>query len=94
MRGKKPYIPLYTDLTGKKVMVAGEGEAAAQMLRYLSGFADDLYLLTSQAPDPGSMPQGEVMLLYKPYERSDLYGMDYVICLTEDAQVREDICVT
>ena len=109
MAERKPYIPLYTDLTGKKVMVAGSGEEAARMIRYLSMFADDLYLLTLEDPDAlnadklspdGLNPDGQnragcrVTVLNKLYERTDLYGMDYVVSVAGDRAVDEDIYIT
>ena len=99
MAQSKPYIPLYTDLAGRKVMVAGSGEDAAKMIRYLSMFADDLYLLTLEDPDQSVSERLDpadckVTVLRKAYERTDLYGMDYVVCVNADKAVEEDIYIT
>jgi len=131
MKERRTCIPLYTDLTEKRVLVAGSGRAAEDMVRYLSGYTGHLFLLTGKEPeavspeekgypsgaDPkprcgsqhvsagekgypcGMTPDKEdflpgVAVLRKRYERSDLYGMDYVISVMEDREVNEDIYVT
>ena len=76
MIGKRPYMPLYTDMTDRKILVIGSGEKAEQILRYLEPFTSHLHRLTGA------------------YRRSDLYGMDYVICQEEDETVREDVYAT
>ena len=91
---RKPLIPLYVDLTDKKVMVAGRGEAGARMLRYLGEFTDSLYYLTPDEQETGHILPGGVTVLRKDYERSDLYGMDYVVSVLEDRRINEDIYVT
>ena len=94
MKTSKPLIALYTSLADRNVMVAGSGEAGAAMLRYLSSYTDNLYYLTQDAPDEGSGLPDSVTVLRKEYERSDLYGMDYVISVLEDGRINEDIYVT
>ena len=94
MKERKPLIPLYVDLTDKRVMVAGCGEAGERMLRYLGTFSDNLYYLTQDDPDDGNDLYGGVTVMKKDYERADLYGMDYVISVLEDRKVNEDIYVT
>ena len=46
MTKRKQDIPLYVNLTEKKVMVAGEGQAAEQMAGYLAGYTDHLFRMT------------------------------------------------
>ena len=91
MNGKRPLVPLYTDLTDRKVMVVGQGEEAGQMLRYLSAYTDYLYLLAEGKPDPEAQSISGVTVPGTDYERSLLYGMDYVISLSLDAAVNDDI---
>ena len=45
MSGNRPYMPLYTDMTDRKILVIGHGEKAEQILRYLEPFTSHLYLL-------------------------------------------------
>lgn len=94
MKERRPLIPLYVDLTDKRVMVAGCGEAGERMLCYLGTFTDNLYYLTQDDPDDGNDIYSGVTIFRKSYERSDLYGMDYVISVLEDRKVNEDIYVT
>lgn len=94
MKRRRPLIPLYVDLTDKRVMVAGSGENGERMLRCLSAFTDSLYYLTQDGPDDGNDIYSGVTIFRKSYERSDLYGMDYVISVLEDRKVNEDIYVT
>ena len=104
MSERKPCIPLYTDLTDRKVMVAGTGPEAQELIRYLSAYTDHLYLLTGKVPETGhaaaeESPEdadcsGGAVILGKDYERSDLYGMDYVVSVLQDEAVNEDIFVT
>ena len=94
MKRRRPLIPLYVDLTDKRVMVAGSGENGERMLRCLSAFTDSLYYLTQDDPDDGNDLYGGVTVMKKDYERGDLYGMDYVISVLKDQRVNEDIYVT
>ena len=94
MKRRRPLIPLYVDLADKRVMVAGSGEAGEKMLRYLSTFTEKLYYLTQDGPGSGQALQQSVTVFRKSYERSDLYGMDYVISVLEEQKINEDIYVT
>lgn len=92
-------LPIRVDLWGKKIMIIGSGSAAASMLRLLCRYADDITLLSSSPSEELRslcMEKG-ADLLEKPYDRSDLFGMDYVFCVSPFAQVRKDaaaICRT
>lgn len=46
MSAGKPYMPLYIDMTDRKVMVIGDGEKAEQILHYLENFTSHLYRMT------------------------------------------------
>ena len=159
MNRQRVYIPLYTDVTQKNVMVAGCGEEALGAVRYLNGYTEHLTLLTcgeeesvpaesrpaesvpaesrpaqnrpeesvpaesrpeesgpaesrpaqNRPEESGPAAGGAVKesieeavkeaapgadVRCKPYERRDLYGMDYVLCYVKDPAVRDDISVT
>ena len=89
---KKPYFPMYIDLSESRVLIVGSGTDAKRRARFLSGYTNDLAVIAAQAdPEWQAMEtEGKIRLLVKPYEREDLYGADMVIA-ADTAEVNDDI---
>ncbi len=90
---KKPYFPMFIDLTDKKVIVVGAGTIAKRRIRSLLSFTNHLVVI---APEVNKElkdleNQGLLKILRKKYDREDVYGADLVIAATNDAQTNNDI---
>lgn len=90
---KKPYFPMFIDLTDKKVIVVGAGTIAKRRIRSLLSFTNHLVVI---APEVNKElkdleNQGLLKILRKKYDREDVYGADLVIAATNDVQTNNDI---
>lgn len=90
---KKPYFPMFVDLSGKKVVVVGAGTIAKRRIRALIGFTDHLVVVAPEVnPELQELEKsGDINILRKKYEREDVYGADIVIAATNDRRTNEDI---
>ncbi|MDO5424350.1 MAG: bifunctional precorrin-2 dehydrogenase/sirohydrochlorin ferrochelatase [Eubacteriales bacterium] len=90
---KKPYFPMFVDLSQKKVVVVGAGTIAKRRIRTLLDFTDRLVVI---APEVNRElieleEAGKLTILRKKYERDDIYDADLVIAATNDFQTNNDI---
>ena len=85
----KPYFPMFVNLSHRRALVVGAGSIAARRVKTLAVFCDDITVVAPEiAPDlegPG------VTLLQRPFQPSDLEGMDLVLAATDDAALNADI---
>lgn len=92
-KSKKPYFPMFIDLTDKKVIVVGAGTIAKRRIRSLLDFTNHLVVI---APEVNTElkeleTNGHLTILKKKYDREDIYNADMVIAATNDAQINNDI---
>lgn len=90
---KKPYFPMFFDISEKKVVVVGAGTIAKRRIRTLIEFTN---CLTVIAPEVNKelldlQAEGRLTILKKKYQREDIYDADLVIAATNDHQINEDI---
>lgn len=90
---RKPYFPMFVDLSNKKVVVVGAGTIAKRRIRSLLEFTNHLVVV---APEINRElkeleESGRLTILKKKYDREDLYGADLVIAATSDTQTNNDI---
>lgn len=90
---KKPYFPMFVDLSDKKVVVAGAGTIAKRRIRALTEFTEHLVVI---APEVNKElkeleAEGKITILRKHYEREDIYDAALVIAATNDNKVNRDI---
>ncbi len=90
---RKPYFPMFVDLSNKKVVVVGAGTIAKRRIRSLLDFTNHLVVV---APEVNRElkdleESGRLTILKKKYDREDLYGADLVIAATNDTQTNNDI---
>ena len=90
---KKPYFPMFIDLTEKKVVVAGAGTIAKRRIRSLLNFTNHL---TVNAPEVNKElksleAEGLLTILKRKCEMEDFYSADLVIAATNDAQINNAI---
>ena len=90
---KKPYFPLFVDLTDKQIFVVGAGTIAKRRIRALCRFTDFLTVIAPEVnPELNKMEkEGMIHILRKKYESRDIYEADMVIAATNDHKINEDI---
>lgn len=90
---KKPYFPMFVDLTEKKVIVVGAGTIAKRRIRSLMEFTNHLYVVAPEVNNEllNLEKEGRLTILKKNYDREDIYGADLVIAATNDHKINNDI---
>ena len=90
---KKPYFPLFVDLSEKKVYVIGAGTIAKRRIRSLIDFTDCLTVVAPEVnPELNSLEQEKkIMILRKKFELQDITDADFVIAATNDHTLNNDI---
>ena len=90
---KKPYFPMFIDLTEKKVVVAGAGTIAKRRIRSLLNFANHLTVIAPEVNKELKSLEAEGLLtiLKRKCEMEDFYSADLVIAATNDAQINNAI---
>ena len=86
MAMKKPYFPLFVDLSEKKVYVIGAGTIAKRRIRSLIDFTDHLTVVAPEVnPELNTLEQeGRIAILRKKFELKDIVDADLVIAATND----------
>lgn len=92
-KNKKPYFPIFVDLTEKQVVVVGAGTIAKRRIRTLADFTDHLTVIAPEVNREllDMEKAGLLTIKRKNYEREDIYHADYVIAATNDHQINSDI---
>ena len=90
---KKPYFPMFIDLTEKKVVVAGAGTIAKRRIRSLLNFTNHLTVIAQEVNKELKSLEAEGLLtiLKRKCEMEDFYSADLVIAATNDAQINNAI---
>lgn len=90
---RKPYFPMFVDLSKKRVYVVGAGTIAKRRIRSLCEFVDCVTVIAPEVnPELNKMEKaGQIQILRKKYESSDIYDAEMVIAATNDHKINEDI---
>ena len=88
-----PYFPLFTDLSGKRIMIVGGGNIAARRALTLLDFTESLTVVSPDLhPDLEPFVQaGRIVWKRNKYDPADLRGADYVLAATDDGSVNDEI---
>ena len=92
---ERPYFPMFVDLSGKHIFVAGGGKIACRRIKSLLKFGarihvaapricEEIAVLARQRPD-------DIEISLRKYRPLDLDGMDLAIAATDDREVNRDI---
>jgi len=83
------FLPLCLDVSTRKVLLVGGGKVAAQKLKTLGAYAQNIWVV---APDilPSIQSQA-VRCLHQPYDPSVLIGADLVYACTDDRAVNRGV---
>ena len=90
---KKPYFPMFIDLTEKKVVVAGAGTIAKRRIRSLLNFTNHLTVIAPEVNKElkSLEADGLLTILKRKCEMEDFYSADLVIAATNDAKINNAI---
>ena len=90
---KKPYFPIFVDLSDKHIVVVGAGTIAKRRIRTLVSFTNHLTVIAPEVNREllDKEKDGRIRIRRKNYEREDIYDADYVIAATNDHQINSDI---
>lgn len=90
---KKPYFPMFMDISEKKIFVVGAGTIAKRRIRALVQFTDGLTVIAPEVnPELNEMEKnGQIRILRKKYESSDISGADLVIAAANDHKTNENV---
>lgn len=93
IKKKKPYFPMFVDLTEKQVVVVGAGTIAKRRIRTLTEFTEHLTVIAPEVNREllDMEKAGLLTIKKKNYEREDIYSADLVIAATNDHQINSDI---
>ncbi len=90
---KKPYFPLFVDLSEKRVYVIGAGTIAKRRIRSLTDFTEQLTVVAPEVnPELNTLEQeGKITILRKKFELQDITDADIVIAATNDHTLNHEI---
>ena len=90
---KKPYFPMFVDLSDKKVVVLGAGTIAKRRIRSMIEFTDHLVVIAPEVnPELRQLEEeGKLMILRKPYDPEDICDAALVIAATNDKKINQEI---
>jgi len=91
---RKPYFPIFVDLSNKKILVIGGGRIAARRVKTLLDFAGQIIVVAPEISEEIRGAAGEsdnLLLNCRLYEASDLEHADIVIVATTDHSLNEEI---
>lgn len=90
---KKPYFPMFIDLSDKKVVVVGAGTIAKRRIRSMMEFTNHLVVIAPEVnPELRKMEEeGRLTILRKNYEREDIFDAALVIAATNDKKMNQEI---
>ena len=90
MTDARVLLPLFLDLTGKRVLVVGGGVVAARKVADLVAARADVTVV-APALEPEIVTTAGVRLEQRPFRELDVDGAWLVIAATDDASVQADV---
>ena len=90
---RRPYFPMYTDISDLRVVVVGSGEEARKCIRTLAAYTGHLIVI-SETADPQLLSIKEAYgfeLRCRQYAREELFGADIAVAASGDAGIDGDI---
>ncbi len=83
---KKPYFPLFVDLSEKKILVVGAGKIATRRVESLLDFAGSITVAAPQATERIRQLSREKKIRWIPgiYQKEMTWEADFVLAATDD----------
>ncbi len=86
------YFPLFVDLTGKTVLIAGGGPVAARKAKVLLSYGPRVILCAPSFPALDAIPE-QAELLRRPFAPELLEGVSLAVAATDDRQINRTIAL-
>ena len=90
---ERPYFPMFIDMTGKSVLVAGGGRIALRRVRTMLRFGAQVRVAAPElCPELAEMERsGQICVAHRAYEPGDLEGASFVLAATDSREVNRQI---
>lgn len=90
---KKPYFPLFIDLSQKKIVIIGAGKIAQRRVETLLEFAGNILVAAPEATRRIRQlhEEGRILWIQDAYHKELLEGADLVLAATDDAVCNEQV---
>jgi siroheme synthase-like protein len=86
-------MPLFLDLSGKRVLVVGGGVIAARKVVELRAARADVHVVAIAVVDELAPDAPDALVELRPFEERDIDGAWLVIAATDDAAVQQRIAI-
>ena len=83
------YLPIMLDISARSILIIGGGSVAAQKLRVLRQFTDDITVIAEEFCS--EIQTAAVRLIAKRYCTGDMAGFDIVYICTNNQQLNREI---
>ena len=96
MGGRKPYFPMFVDISGKKIIVAGGGRIAERRVDTLLKFADNITVIAPKVTERirKKAEEGKLCWIKESFRedmKNRLLDADMVLAATNDIACNEQI---
>lgn len=90
---RKPYFPLFIDISQKKIIVIGGGSVAERRVKTLLAFAEDIQVVAPELTENlyRLMEGGQIDWTKEHYTQEVIIGADIVLAATNDAACNEAV---
>ena len=92
---RKPFFPLFVDMSGRKALIAGGGKVAERRIKVLLDFGADITVISPEtcAYIENAASLGTIRLLKRSYQKGDVTALTpfLVIAATDKREVNRDI---
>lgn len=90
---KKPYFPLFIDISEKKIIVIGGGKIATRRINTLVEFADNITVAAPWASERiiELSQRKQVHWISEVYHKKIIEGADFVLAATDNAECNNHI---
>lgn len=90
---ERPHFPMFIDLTGRKILVAGGGKIALRRVHTLLRFGAEVHVTAPVFCEEMKILEQKNMIKakHRDYRTDDVEGMDIVLAATDDREVNRRI---
>jgi siroheme synthase-like protein len=95
--GRRPFFPLFIDMSGRKALIAGGGKVAERRIKVLLDFGADITVISPEVSEylENAASVGTIRLLRRKYQEGDIAAITpfLVIAATSDRRINHQIAL-